>query len=52
MPATPIQIIYDGDCYQYTITYCGIVVQRFRKGTTHRHVENVVNRMLLKWFQQ
>ena len=51
MPATPLQIAYDGDRYQYTIRLRGVVVRRFRKGTTHRHVERVVDRMLLMWFR-
>ena len=52
MPATPIRIIYDGDRYQYTITWCDVVVQRFRKGTTHKHVERVVAGMLRRFFAE
>ena len=50
MPATPYRIIYDGDRYQYTIERAGLVVRRFRKGTTHRHVERVLGGMLDKFF--
>jgi hypothetical protein len=52
MPATPIGIVYDGDRYQYTITWFGVVVQRFRKGTTHKHVESVVAGMLRRFFAE
>ena len=52
MPATPIRIIYDGDRYQYTITWCDVVVQRFRKGTTHKLVDSVVDGMLRRFFAE
>jgi hypothetical protein len=52
MLATPIRIVYDGERYQYTITWYGVVVQRFRKGTTHKHVESVVDGMLRRFFAE
>jgi hypothetical protein len=52
MAATPIRIVYDGDRYQYTITWYGVVVQRFRKGTTYKHVESVVAGMIQRFFSE